>query len=951
MNASNIFTLPNEISSGRKEISHDVKETLSLLKQFYDVPIVKYIDFREVYSEHIITNDDANIIEELLKYQQRCKEEKLYIFEDTFFESVSSNTEHRIRFYAQYPIYSNNNTVIGLLVMADLAPKTLIGSQKDQFISFAQLLQTQLNRDNDTANSINKKSSEKYNKETKYIHVFSLAPVAFLIALVLCAFTALLLYTIEKKELKSNYNLKTQELRKTLFNALERFDNQGLYISQKDLVVAGFIQSQKEYTKEQLNNLVQNQASENLNYKGYVVFDYQYNQLALWSKNNFDLAAYGFKGWLTKFDLRANKKSVEVFTVADTAFLISEIKLKNNSIYTLTAFDLSKFLKAIIGKLNTQNYNIFIVTPQFTLSKQGEVNSRVITNSISAVSSRFPPTWRLHVQPINKILTPTITKYSLFRLGLIALAVFAFVYYFLRLPRRLHNEIKDKNQLILNREKLFSSSLDALPHGFAIFNSHEFPVITNDVFNKLFSQVNKQNNQLSYSQLISIAQQHNIINHYKEHNKLENDHNQLIDIGFTDGRWITVVQRHTDFGGFVCYFRDETSAHQKELLLADVLEKSKQSNQLKEKFVTRLSQQLKAPLSSLKSIIEIAQKPMSASDFKGHIGNINTASEQLECVIQQLVNVNKSQTGKLKLKANKINLNKMLSNSASILNKDSNIKNVIANSSEKAVAVISDEKLISQLVIQLSTELLESSYKSQLTIDSDIVKEDQRSYLNLNFSISNLTTSNNFLAQLKLISQQSAINFNDDIDATLDIKFFISIFKMLGGKAISFNERGKTTSICLSLLVNVTSINEVSDITPIKNNVEPIMSNKFKSKSLLLVDDEPLVEMVIRAMLKNENLNVDYASSAIEAMLMVSQNDYDIILMDIVMPELSGTDAMLKIKKHSNDKHTKIIAHTSDEQSNSSAKYVELGFDDMLEKPVKQDILINKIRKIIQTQN
>ena len=70
MNASNIFTLPNEISSGRKEISHDVKETLSLLKQFYDVPIVKYIDFREVYSEHIITNDDANIIEELLKYQQ-----------------------------------------------------------------------------------------------------------------------------------------------------------------------------------------------------------------------------------------------------------------------------------------------------------------------------------------------------------------------------------------------------------------------------------------------------------------------------------------------------------------------------------------------------------------------------------------------------------------------------------------------------------------------------------------------------------------------------------------------------------------------------------------------------------------------------------------------------------------------------------------------------------------
>ncbi|XQF90170.1 hypothetical protein ACOBV8_17410 [Pseudoalteromonas espejiana] len=59
---------------------------------------------------------------------------------------------------------------------------------------------------------------------------------------------------------------------------------------------------------------------------------------------------------------------------------------------------------------------------------------------------------------------------------------------------------------------------------------------------------------------------------------------------------------------------------------------------------------------------------------------------------------------------------------------------------------------------------------------------------------------------------------------------------------------------------------------------------------------------------------------------------------------------MLKIKKHSSEKQTKIIAHTSDSQGSSSAEYVELGFDDMLEKPVKQDVLVNKIRKLIETE-
>ncbi len=955
MNASNIFTShANLADTPTDEISTEIKETLTLLKQFYDVPIVKFIDFREVYSEQLITCNDIESVEnELLSYQQRCTQEKLYLFEDTFFDDVSNNTHKLIRFYAQHPIYSVTNKLIGVVLMADLAPKTLIGSQKDQFISFSQLLQTQLNKNSDSVSNQSTNPVKK-NYGEKYIHVFSLAPVAFLIALVLCSFTALLLYTIEKKELQSNYNEQTQQLRKTLFNALERFDNQGLYISQKDLVIAGFLQSQNSYTKEQLNNLVQSQVSQSLTYKGYVVFDSEYNQLALWSKNNFDLAAYGFKNWLEKFNNRANKQAVEVFTVADTAFLISEIKIKQGSIYTLTAFDLSKFLKAVIGKLNTENYNVFIATPQFTLGKQGEVNPSIIKNSISALSSRFPPTWRLHVQSMNKIVRPQITKYSLIRLGLIAFCVFVFVYYFLRLPRRLHNEIKQKNQLILNREELFSSSLDALPHGFAIFNSHEFPVITNNAFNLLFAQINKQNSQLSYSQLISIAQQNNIINHYHEHHKLDNDRNQLIDIGFTDGKWITVLQRHTDFNGFVCYFRDDTEAHQKECLLADVLEKSKQTNQLKEKFVTRLSRQLKTPLSSLKSLIEISKDPISFNEFKNNVGNISDVCDQLESVIQQLVNINKSEIGKLKLQAKNVNLKKLINNNMSILtNEAENNKIVFKNNITSELTVASDEKLISQLVIQLVTEVLDSSNNTTLSINAEIKKESTRNYLHLDFSLSNLINTSHFITELKSISGDDITRFIDDKDMSLELKFFISIFKMLGGKALIISSSANKTTISLSILVNLESKQIKDDEKEVLNsrltttdlvNTNPIINKE--QNTLLLVDDDPLVEIVIRAMLKNENIKIDYACSAIEAMLMVSQNSYDIILMDIVMPELSGTDAMLKIKKHSDNSKTKIIAHTSTPDPES--KYIKQGFDDMLLKPVKQGILINQIARILK---
>ena len=175
---------------------------------------------------------------------------------------------------------------------------------------------------------------------------------------------------------------------------------------------------------------------------------------------------------------------------------------------------------------------------------------------------------------------------------------------------------------------------------------------------------------------------------------------------------------------------------------------------------------------------------------------------------------------------------------------------------------------------------------------------------------------------------------------------------MLGGKAITVSSNANKSTITLSMLVNKVTKQDKDNVQKVPSSslntdlVKASLVTKNHQNTLLLVDDDPLVEIVIRAMLKDQNIIIDYACSAIEAMLMVSQNSYDIILMDIVMPELSGTDAMLKIKKHSDNSKTKIIAHTSTPDTES--KYVNQGFDDMLLKPVKQGVLINQITRILK---
>ena len=147
---------------------------------------------------------------------------------------------------------------------------------------------------------------------------------------------------------------------------------------------------------------------------------------------------------------------------------------------------------------------------------------------------------------------------------------------------------------------------------------------------------------------------------------------------------------------------------------------------------------------------------------------------------------------------------------------------------------------------------------------------------------------------------------------------------------------------------NVISISKFKSVETTSVNVVPIKTKLNKSNHILLVDDDPLVEVVIKAMLEEEKFTIDYASSGIEALLMVSQNDYNIILMDIVMPELCGIEAMKKIKNHTENASIKIVAHTLNESAKNDAEYKQLGFDGLILKPANKNILIENIKSLLE---
>ena len=130
----------------------------------------------------------------------------------------------------------------------------------------------------------------------------------------------------------------------------------------------------------------------------------------------------------------------------------------------------------------------------------------------------------------------------------------------------------------------------------------------------------------------------------------------------------------------------------------------------------------------------------------------------------------------------------------------------------------------------------------------------------------------------------------------------------------------------------------------IENSEELIYD--FSHKNILVAEDNKTNQMLIRILLEEFNLSVTIAEDGLKAEEIFAKNHFDLILMDINMPNKNGSDAMKSIKKV--DKNIPIIALTANAVSGDKEKYIKEGFDNYLSKPIDNDEFIKVINKYLK---
>ena len=150
--------------------------------------------------------------------------------------------------------------------------------------------------------------------------------------------------------------------------------------------------------------------------------------------------------------------------------------------------------------------------------------------------------------------------------------------------------------------------------------------------------------------------------------------------------------------------------------------------------------------------------------------------------------------------------------------------------------------------------------------------------------------------------------------------------------------KGSVFSVVMPLII--------SDVVPEEIDVtESLAAGKLKGVNILIVDDDSVNRLLAQTILNEFGSEADIAIDGKEAMQKAQQNDYEVILLDIHMPDISGIDVAKYIRRRLNNKITAIIAVTADIAGENLEEYYKAGINDYLIKPYKEISLYNKIAR------
>lgn len=370
------------------------------------------------------------------------------------------------------------------------------------------------------------------------------------------------------------------------------------------------------------------------------------------------------------------------------------------------------------------------------------------------------------------------------------------------------------------------------------------------------------------------------------------------------------------------------------------------ANQSKTEFLSSMSHEIRTPLNAIVGFSDCIMDANTLDEAKENAKDIVSASDTLLEIVNGILDISKIEAGKLEIVNSKYNANEVFTELAKLITprmKDKGLDFTYHIDPTLPKMLYGDHASIKKIVTNLLSNACKYTSHGFVHYDVSCVRMGEFVRLIISVEDSGRGIKKDSIDKMFTKFQRLDEDRNTTIEGTgLGLAITKQLAEMMGGKIIChtvYGEGSKFTAVINQRIENDDNIAE--------NKVE-VDSVDLSGLRILVVDDTPLNIKVAVKLLQRYKANViDSCNSGFECINKVkSGNKYDLILLDDMMPKLSGTETLAKLKEISGF-NTFTVALTANALTGMREKYIKNGFDDYLSKPIEISELIRVTNKLL----